>query len=109
MDPAELRDALRKKGIALSKAGLHRIETEEPKNPNLKLIEAIATITHVSPAWILFEDGPSVPQSELSRAVRVRILDTIELMAESLELTQVQEKSLKKWLKSVRLSGPRQR
>lgn len=107
MDPAQLREELRKKGIDLSKAGLHRIESEEPKNPNLKLIQAIALITHVSPSWILFDEGPSVPEHQLGRAVRVRILDTIELMAETLDLTEVQEKNLKKWLKSVRLSGSR--
>ncbi len=107
MDPAALRAELRKHGIELSKTGLHRIESAEPKNPNLKLIQAIAKITNVSPSWLLFGEGPSVPEDQLSRAVRTRILDTIELMSEALILTDAQDKALKKWLKSVRLSKNR--
>ncbi|MFK8029155.1 MAG: helix-turn-helix domain-containing protein [Gammaproteobacteria bacterium] len=107
MEPAELRKELRKRGIDLSKTGLHRIETAEPKNPNLKLIQTIAKITDVSPAWILFGEGPSVPENQLGRAVRMRVLDTIELMSAALELTKAQENALKKWLKSVRLTKPK--
>lgn len=109
MDPAELRAVLRSMGIELSKTGLHRIETEEPKNPNLKLVQAIAKITNVSPAWILFGEGPSVPENQVSDAVRTRIVDTIELMSGALDLTDTQATILKKWLKSVRLSKPKRR
>ena len=41
MDPAALRERLREHGIVLSKTGLHRLETTEPKNPNLKIIEGL--------------------------------------------------------------------
>jgi DNA helicase IV len=44
MAPAALRAELRKRGIDLSKTGLHRLETIEPTNPNLKIIEAPAVI-----------------------------------------------------------------
>ena len=45
MPPAELRKILREDyGIDLSKTGLHRLETVEAKNPNLKQIQAIAKI-----------------------------------------------------------------
>lgn len=106
MAPAELRDHLRKHGIDLSKTGLHRLETTEPRNPNLKLIEAIAQITNVSPAWLLFGTGPSVPDTEVGAAIRQRVIDTIELMSGALDLTPRQEKMLADWLKSVRETTP---
>ena len=87
MDPAALRAQLREYGIDLSKTGLHRLETTEPKNPNLKIIEAIAEITNVSPGWILFGKGPTVPETEVGSAIRSRVIDTIELMSGALDLT----------------------
>lgn len=107
MDPAELRAQLREYGIDLSKTGLHRLETTEPKNPNLKIIEAIAEITCVSPGWILFGKGPSVPDSEVGTAIRERVIDTIELMSGALDLTTRQESTLRNWLKSVRETKPK--
>lgn len=107
MDPAALRAELREYGIDLSKTGLHRLETTEPKNPNLKIIEAIAEITNVSPAWILFGKGPSVPESEVGTAIRSRVIDTIELMSGALDLTARQESTLHNWLKSVRDTKPK--
>ncbi len=107
MEPAALRARLREYGIDLSKTGLHRLETTEPKNPNLKLIEAIAEITNVSPGWILFGKGPSVPDSEVGSAIRSRVIDTIELMAGALDLTARQESTLHNWLKSVRTTKPK--
>ena len=107
MDPAALRKALRNYGIDLSKTGLHRLETTEPKNPNLKIIEAIAEITNVSPSWILFGKGPAMPESEFSAAIRHRVIDTIEMMASALALTSRQDSTLKNWLKSVRESSPK--
>lgn len=107
MEPAELRARLREYGIDLSKTGLHRIETTEPKNPNLKAIEAIAEITRVSPGWILFGKGPSMPGSEASAAIRSRVVDTIELMSGALDLTARQESTLRNWLKSVRETRPK--
>ena len=77
MDPAALRAQLREYGIDLSKTGLHRLETTEPKNPNLKIIEAIAEITNVSPGWILFGKGPTVPDTEVGAAIRSRVIDTV--------------------------------
>ena len=106
MEPAELRERLREYDIDLSKTGLHRLETTEPKNPNLKLIEAIAEITNVSPGWILFGKGPSVPDTEVGAAIRSRVIDTIELMAGALDLTSRQEATLRNWLKSVRETKP---
>lgn len=108
MEPATLRAHLRERGINLSKTGLHRLETTEPKNPNLKIIEAIAEITNVSPGWILFGKGPSVPATEVGQAIRGRVIDTIELMAGALDLTARQETTLKNWLESVRNTRPRQ-
>ena len=106
MDPAALRTALRDYGIDLSKTGLHRLETTEPKNPNLKIIEAIAEITNVSPGWILFGKGPSVPDTEVGVAIRSRVIDTIELMSGALDLTSRQQTTLQNWLASVRKSKP---
>lgn len=107
MEPAALREALREYGIDLSKTGLHRLETTEPKNPNLKIIEAIAEITNVSPGWILFGKGPSVPETEVGSAIRDRVIETIELLAGALELTARQESTLHNWLKSVRKTEPK--
>jgi len=107
MDPAELRVRLREYGIDLSKTGLHRIETTEPKNPNLKLIEAIAEITNVSPGWILFGEGPTMPDTEFGLAIRSRVIDTIELMSGALDLNARQESTLRNWLKSVREAKPK--
>ncbi|MEM1260777.1 MAG: hypothetical protein AAGH76_00020 [Pseudomonadota bacterium] len=107
MEPAALRAELRNVGIDLSKTGLHRLETTEPKNPNLKIIEAIAEITNVSPGWILFGKGPSVPGTEVGAAIRGRVIDTIELMAGALDLTTRQETTLQNWLASVRKTKPK--
>jgi len=108
MDPATLRSRLQEYGIELSKTGLHRLETTEPKNPNLKIIEAIAEITNVSPGWILFGKGPSIPDTEVASAIRSRVIDTIELMSGALDLTTRQETTLQNWLKSVRTTKPKQ-
>ena len=107
IEPAALREKIREYGIDLSKTGLHRLETTEPKNPNLKLIEVIAEITNVSPGWILFGKGPSVPESEVGLAIRGRVIDTIELMAGALDLTARQESTLHNWLSSVRATKPK--
>lgn len=107
MDPAALRAQLRDYGIDLSKTGLHRLETTEPKNPNLKIVEAIAEITNVSPGWILFGKGPTVPDTEVGSAIRSRVIDTIELMSGALDLSARQESALHNWLKSVRESRPK--
>lgn len=107
MEPAELRAQLRDYGIDLSKTGLHRLETTEPKNPNLRIIEAIAEITNVSPGWILFGKGPSVPDTEVGSAIRDRVIDTIEMMAGALDLTTRQESTLHNWLKSIRQTKPK--
>jgi transcriptional regulator with XRE-family HTH domain len=106
LEPAELRKRLHKKRIELSKTGLHRLETTEPRNPNLKLIEAIAEITNVSPGWILFGKGPAIEETQVSDAIRSRVIDTIELMSNALDMTKPQEKALKDWLKSMRKSKP---
>ncbi|MBX2878379.1 MAG: hypothetical protein KTR32_00525 [Granulosicoccus sp.] len=107
LDPVALRSLLQKYGIELSKTGLHRLETIAPKNPNLKLIEAIAEITNVSPGWILFGKGPSIPDREAASAIRSRVIDTIELMSGALDLTSRQESTLQNWLKSVRETKPK--
>ncbi|MFK8015000.1 MAG: helix-turn-helix domain-containing protein [Gammaproteobacteria bacterium] len=107
MEPAELRERLRDYAIDLSKTGLHRLETTEPRNPNLKLIEAIADITNVSPGWILFGKGPSMAPTEVGAAIRGRVVDTIELMAGALDLTARQTSTLQNWLKSVRETKPK--
>jgi len=106
MEAVELRNELRKKGIELSKQGLHRMETVEPKNPNVQVIEAIADITHVSPGWILFGEGPMVRGEEVGGAIRGRIIDTIELMVGALDLTKGQRRTIKGWLESVRGRSP---
>ncbi len=107
MEPAALRAELRKCGLDLSKTGLHRLETTEPTNPNLKLIEAIADITNVSPGWILFGKGPSVPADDIEPAIRDRVVDTIELLTGALDLSARQESTIRNWLKSVREKRPR--
>jgi hypothetical protein len=107
MEPVVLRVQLREYGIELSKTGLHRLETMEPKNPNLKLIGAIAEITNVSPGWILFGKGPTVPATEVGAAIRSRVIDTTELMSGALDMTSRQESTLSNWLKSVRDTKPK--
>ena len=108
MPPAELRKILREEyGIDLSKTGLHRLENVESRNPNLKLIQAIAKITRVSPSWILFGEGTSVPGDEVGAAIRSRVIDTIELMVGALDLSARQESTIGNWLKSVRESPPK--
>ena len=107
MQPAELRQLLRDDfKIDLSKTGLHRLETAEAKNPNLKLIQAIAQITHVSPSWILFGEGAAVPDDQVGSAIRSRVIDTIELMVGALDMTARQDSTIHNWLKSVRASNP---
>ena len=109
MPPAELRQILRENyGIDLSKTGLHRLETVESKNPSLKIIQAIAEITRVSPSWILFGEGTAVPGEQVGAAIRSRVVDTIELMVGALDLTARQESTITNWLESVRKSKPKQ-
>lgn len=108
LQPAELRRVLREQhGIDLSKTGLHRLENVEAKNPNLKLIEAIAEITRVSPSWILFGEGTSVPGDQVGAAIRSRVIDTIELMVGALDLTARQDSTIRNWLESVRETKPK--
>ena len=104
--PAELRKMLAGKGINLSKTGLHRLETSEPINPNLKLMIAIAEATHVTPEWLLFGTGSPRPDEKIGPAIRARVIDTIAFMAGALDLTEEQEETLQDWLNSVRKSRP---
>ena len=104
--PAELRKILAQKGVNLSKTGLHRLETSEPVNPNLKLMIAIAEATHVTPEWLLFGAGSPRPDEKIGPAIRARVIDTIAFMAGALDLTPEQERDLASWLKSVRESQP---
>ena len=105
--PAELRKMLAANGINLSKTGLHRLETSEPVNPNLKLMIAIAEATHVTPEWLLFGTGSPRPDEKIGPAIRARVIDTIAFMAGALDLTREQERNLEAWLKSVRESWPK--
>ena len=105
--PAELRKMLAANGINLSKTGLHRLETSEPVNPNLKLMIAIAEATHVTPEWLLFGTGSPRPDEKIGPAIRARVVDTIAFMAGALDLTREQERNLEAWLKSVRESWPK--
>ncbi|MEM7764757.1 MAG: hypothetical protein AAF290_11895 [Pseudomonadota bacterium] len=107
MEPAELRVQLRDHGIDLSKAGLHRVETQNPKNPNLKLIKAIAQITRVSPSWILFGEGSAIPGDQVGQAIRGRVIDTIELLVSALDLNSRQQSTIENWLHSVRQTRPK--
>ncbi len=108
MPPAELREILRDEfGIDLSKTGLHRLETVESRNPNLKLIQAIAKVTRVSPSWILFGEGTSVPGDEVGASIRSRVIDTIELMTGALDMSVRQESTIANWLKSMRENPPK--
>ena len=106
LGPAALRKMLAGKGINLSKTGLHRLETAEPVNPNLKLMIAIAEATHVTPEWLLFGTGSPRPDEKIGPAIRARVIDTIAFMAGALDLTPEQEGDLEVWLKSVRESRP---
>ena len=102
MPPAALRAALRDHyNIDLSKTGLHRLETVDSKNPNLKLVQAIAKITRVSPSWLLFGEGTSLPGDEVGAAIRSRVIDTIELMVGALDMSARQESTITNWLRSV--------
>jgi len=108
MPPAELRKHLRENyGIDLSKTGLHRLETVDAKNPNLKQVKAIAEITRVSPSWILFGEGTSVPGDEVGAAIRSRVIDTVELMIGALDMSSRQESTINNWLDSVRKNPPK--
>ncbi|MDJ0910737.1 MAG: hypothetical protein QNI99_16175 [Woeseiaceae bacterium] len=108
LDPAALRKALAERGIELSKTGLHRLETTEPRNPNLALIETIAEITNVSAGWILFGKGPAIQENQVGDAIRGRVIDTIELMSGALDMTKQQQSRLDSWLKSMRETKPKQ-
>lgn len=108
MPPAELRRRLREDyDIDLSKTGLHRLETVDSRNPNLKQIQAIAQITRVSASWILFGEGTSVPGDEVGSAIRSRVLDTIELMTGALDMTSRQESTINNWLNNMRENPPK--
>ena len=106
LEPAELRRNLARQGVTLSKTGLHRLETVEPVNPNLKLMLGIADATHVTPEWLLFGKGTPRPDEKIGPAIRARVIDTIAFMAEALDLTEAQEQALDEWLKSVRSTKP---
>lgn len=106
LEPKALREALSKKGFDLSKTGLHRLETIEPTNPSVKLIEAIAEVTNVSPGWLLFGQGTSLQADAAANAIRGRVLDTIELMSQALDMNGRQRTSFDKWLASMRSTVP---
>ena len=106
LEPAELRRNLARQGVTLSKTGLHRLETVEPVNPNLKLMMGIAEATHVTPEWLLFGKGSPRPDEKIGPAIRARVIDTIAFMAGALDLTEAQKQALAEWLKSVRSTQP---
>lgn len=107
LTPIEMREALKTHGVTLSKAGLHRLENTDSTNPNLKLIEAWATITHHSPGWLLFGTGTATPADDVGSAIRKRVIDTIELMGGALDQTTAQEKSFNNWLTSMKKTKPK--
>lgn len=109
LEAVAMREELRKRGITLSKGGLHRVENTEPTNPNLKMIEAIAEITGVSASWLLFGKGPALREDDAVDALRQRIIDTIEHMSGALDLTSRQQSTLENWLKSVRTHKARRK
>ena len=106
LEPKALREALAEKGFDLSKTGLHRLETIEPMNPSVKLMEAIAQVTNVSPGWLLFGTGTALKADAAANAIRGRVLDTIELMSQALDMTGRQQTSFDKWLVSMRSTVP---
>ena len=106
LEPKALREALARKGFDLSKTGLHRLETIEPMNPSVKLMEAIAQVTNVSPGWLLFGTGTALKADAAANAIRGRVLDTIELMSQALDMTGRQQTSFDKWLASMRSTVP---
>lgn len=106
LEPKVLREAIAKKGFDLSKTGLHRLETIEPMNPSVKLIEAIAEVTNVSPGWLLFGTGTALQADAAANAIRGRVLDTIGLMSQALDMTGRQQTSFDKWLVSMRSTVP---
>jgi len=99
--PQQMREALRQYDLQYSQGGYHRIENTEPTNPNLRLVETIGKITGVSPGWILFGQGEAM-MSDASVAIRRRVIDTIELMASTLNLKADEAKNLEKLLISLR-------
>ncbi|MFK8082469.1 MAG: helix-turn-helix domain-containing protein [Granulosicoccus sp.] len=106
LEPKALREALARKGFDLSKTGLHRLETIEPTNPSVKLIEAIAEVTNVQPGWLLFGTGTALQADAAANAIRGRVLDTIELMSQALDMNARQRNSFDKWLASMRSTVP---
>ena len=107
LDPKALREVLSEKGFELSKTGLHRLETIEPMNPNIKLIKAISEATNVAPGWLLFGTGTALQADEAATAIRGRVIDTIELMSQALDMTPRQETSFDKWIASMRATVPK--
>jgi len=75
-------------------------------NPSVKLISAIAEITNVSPGWLLFGTGTALQADAAADAIRGRVLDTIELMSQALDMTTRQQGSFDKWLSSMRNTVP---
>ena len=75
-------------------------------NPSVKLMEAIAQVTNVSPGWLLFGTGTALKADAAANAIRGRVLDTIELMSQALDMTGRQQNSFDKWLASMRSTVP---
>jgi len=61
----------------------------------------------VSPGWLLFGTGTALQPDVAAIAIRGRVLDTIELMSQALDMTQRQQTSFDKWLVSMRATAPK--
>lgn len=109
MTAKAMRGTLQERGITLSKTGLHRLETVDAKNPNLKLIAAIGDITNVSPSWLLFGEGTPESGSDRNATVRIRAVNAIEEIAQVLNLTGRQRSTIENWIRSVRESTRKRR
>ncbi|MEM9530450.1 MAG: hypothetical protein AAGA23_05995 [Pseudomonadota bacterium] len=101
LSPQEMRDRLRSEGLQYSQGGWHRVENTEPTNPNIELIKAISRVTGVSPGWLLFGEGEAM-MSDASIAIRRQIIDTIEVMGSTLQMTKRQANSFERLIQSLR-------
>ena len=101
--PEDMRRLLKERGIKLSTSGYRRIENEEPTNPKLEVMIAIADITGTTPQWLLF-GGDAIEVNDSQRMLRRSLIETMERIGALLSMTKRQRTSFTKLIESLRLS-----
>lgn len=89
----DLRAALEKTGISLSRQQLSNYENIESTNPALAILEGIGNVTGFNPGWLAFNTGPVFAIDPLVQLIRAA-------NARSLFKGSIRERSLRSALKS---------